>query len=305
MATSEAVAIIAALDIQSAAFRLQAMEIECALNVLGSMDEIAAIVRLGSMPGSAAARLLCAMTETQARYFISLFPGELIERVVGTEYILDVLPLISEDVTAQNLCQTAARTIWKNEPHVIAHFLQSMHDERWLDVWLELTTGSRSKVFRSIPGHFWSFVNVLPPERAAMICFEAGQDVEIMPDVLQFICNLTQSAAVMSWFWLYMERQHNPLHIRLAIDILEHGPLLGYVLGNLSTAQAARILGIAFSHPMDAKYPHVAEWRALKVGFTLGRFPEQAAWEMCSALPKKYAKKAWSHRTEFLKRNAT
>ncbi|MGV9844626.1 hypothetical protein ACWDUB_21355 [Streptomyces fungicidicus] len=305
MTISEAVPIVAALDAQSAAFRLQAMEIEHALDLLGSMDEIAAVLRLESMPSSAAARLLCAMTETQAEYFISLFPGELIERVVGSEHILDVLPLISKDVTAENVCQVAARTIWKNEPSVIAGFLQSMHDERWLDVWLELPPGSRSKVFQSILGHFWSFVNVLPPERAAEICFEAGRDTEIMPDVLQFICNLTQSAAVMPWFWRSMERQNGAERIRLAIDILEPGPLLGHVLGNLPIAQAARVLQIAFSHPMDAKYPRVAEWRALKVGFTLAGFPEQAAREMCRGLPKKYAKKAWSRRAEFLKGNAT
>jgi hypothetical protein len=297
MPTEEAVTIIAALDVQSAANRLEAMDPERAVGVLDNMDEVAAVVRLGNMSASGAARLLSVMPEATAKYFIAAFPSELIERIVGTEYLLDILPLVSSDVTAENLYETAAKVIRLNDPQAIANLLQSMHDGRWINIWRNLGFEKREECFKLMLRHFWEVVNVLPPEQAAEICFEAGK----WPEVLQFICNLGESSTVMSWYWLHMERRRDPLSFMLAVDLMGDGPLLGEVLANLSTAQAARVLEIAFSHPGDA--PHVAEWRALRVGFTLGRFPEHAAWQMCSALPKKYSKKAWAHRANFINMN--
>ncbi|MEU0655493.1 hypothetical protein ABZ485_25085 [Streptomyces albogriseolus] len=297
MPTEEAVTIIVALDAQSAARRLEAMDPERAIDVLDNMDEVAAVVRLGCMSGSGAARLLSIMPEATAKYFISAFPSELIERVVGTEYLLDILPLVSSEVTEENLYETAAKVIRLNDPQVIANFLQAMPDDRWINVWRNLGFEKKEECFKLMLRHFWPTVNALPPEQAAEICFEAGK----WPEVLQFICNLSESSAVMSWYWFHMEHRRDAQSFMLALDLMGNGPLLGDVLGNLSTAQAARVLEIAFSHPRDA--PHVAEWRALRVGFTLGRFPEHEARQMCSALPKKYAKKAWAHRTNYMNMN--
>lgn len=155
MPTEEAVTIIVALDAQSAARRLEVMDPERVVDILDNMDEVAAVVRLGCMSDSGAARLLSLMHEATAKYFISAFPSELIERVVGTEYLLDILPLVSSEVTGENLYETAAKVIRLNEPQIIAKLLQTMPDDRWIDVWRNLGFEKKEECFKLMLRHFW------------------------------------------------------------------------------------------------------------------------------------------------------